>query len=191
MYVGGLSVHDIPWHRLVCTYGWAEDFPALLERVSDGSPDEAAEALKTLSGEIEHQDTLWPCTPFALVFLVRLLKEICLRQDGQRMDTACGIVDILKNTAQVCRWAFGLEHADPLPCFADMLNEENLPPRGDRELPVEEGLDFSDELFFSFYYYSFEILKSVEEIYKMTADGAVRAAMAGLNETISFCAETD
>lgn len=159
-YIDRLSADDIPWRRLVSTYGWAEDFPALIGCVLRGNTEEAMEALKTLSGQIEHQNTLWPCTPFALAFLARKLKEICGQpEDEQDIRTACGIVDVLTQVAQACEWAFEVEHAGPLPEFADMLDEVNLPPE-DSQNPV----DFSDELFFSLYFYSFKIIEEAAQL---------------------------
>ena len=55
-----------------------------------------------------------------------------------------------------------LEHADPLPSFADMLNEEYLWSEEYDEdediLRYEEEEVFRDDLFFSFYYYSLQVL---------------------------------
>ena len=55
-----------------------------------------------------------------------------------------------------------LEHADPLPSFADMLNEEYLWSEEYDEdediLRYEEEEVFPDDLFFSFYYYSLQVL---------------------------------
>lgn len=55
-----------------------------------------------------------------------------------------------------------LEHADPLPKFEDMLNEEYLWSEEYDEdediLRYEEEEVFPDDLFFSFYYYSLQVL---------------------------------
>jgi len=50
-YVSGLKPVDVPWERLVSTYGWAAGFPALIERVSCGTTEETLSALDTLAGE--------------------------------------------------------------------------------------------------------------------------------------------
>ncbi len=186
-YADRLRIEDIPWCRLVSTYGRAEDFPALIGRVLRGNSEEAMEALKILSGQIEHQNTLWPCTPFALTFLARKLKAICGQpEDEQDIRTACGIADALTHVAQVCEWAFNMEHAGPLPEFADMLNQANLPPEDSQNL-----VDFSDELFFSFYFYSFKIIKEAAQLCGKPANDALRSAIAELNEILSRCAETN
>ena len=55
-----------------------------------------------------------------------------------------------------------LEHADPLPNFVDMLNEEYLWSEEYDEdedmIRYEEDEVFPDDLFFSFYYYSLQVL---------------------------------
>ena len=55
-----------------------------------------------------------------------------------------------------------LEHADQLPNFEDMLNEEYLwSEEYDEDVDIlryEEEEVFPDDLFFSFYYYSLQVL---------------------------------
>ena len=55
-----------------------------------------------------------------------------------------------------------LEHADPLPNFGDMLNEEYLwsevYDEDEDMIRYEEDEVFPDDLFFSFYYYSLQVL---------------------------------
>lgn len=184
-FISGLKQDDIPWERLVSTYGWASDFSALLERVSCGTADEALSALDTLAGEIAHQDTLWPCTPFALVFLVRALKEVRTRQNSH---AAFRIIEILTDIAEVCAWAFSLEHADPLPCFADMLDERHLPPSGEKEPLTEEDFGFSDELFFSFYHYSYEVLRTASDICRQPLCGELQYAAELFLDAFGGCA---
>lgn len=64
--------------------------------------------------------------------------------------------------AECIRDGLLLEHADPLPCFEDMLNEEYLWSEEYDEdedvLRYEEEDVFPDDLFFSFYYYSLQVL---------------------------------
>ena len=60
-----------------------------------------------------------------------------------------------------------MEHAAPLPFFEDMLKEEYLWSEVYNEdddcLRYEDGNVFPDDLFYSFYYYSFEVLKIYRE----------------------------
>lgn len=164
-YITGLQAGDVPWNRLISSYGWASDFPALLESVESSDGEAAVRALDTLSDEIEHQDTLWPCTPFALVFLYKHLLRLTDRPDGACSgQVAEKIIEAMDMAAHACRYAFSLEHAEPLPRFSDMLDEKYLLPGGlqdndDVYACIEDGFDIPDELFFSIYYYSCEILK--------------------------------
>ncbi len=176
---------EVPWERLVSTYGWASEFPALLERVSCGTADEALGALDTLAGEIEHQNTLWPCTPFALVFLVRELEKASMQPDSR---AACRILEILTVIAEVCAWAFSLEHAEPLPRFADMLDERYLPLSTEKESLTEEDFGFSDELFFSFYHYSYEVLRTASDICRQPRSGELQCAVELFLDALGGCA---
>ena len=45
-----------------------------------------------------------------------------------------------------------MEHASPLPCFSDLLKEEY--DEEEDELRYEEDEVFPEDLFYSFYYYS-------------------------------------
>ena len=60
-----------------------------------------------------------------------------------------------------------MEHEDPLPFFEDMLKEKYLwsevYEEEEDELRYEEEDVFPDDLFYSFYYYSFEVLKLYQE----------------------------
>ena len=53
-----------------------------------------------------------------------------------------------------------LEHADPLPKFVDLLTEDSLRPddEEDDELRWEEEEVFSDSMFYSFWFYTKEVL---------------------------------
>ena len=165
VYISGLKPSEVPWERLVSSYGNAAKFPELFEQISGANSDEAMKALGVLSGEIEHHATLWPCTPFASIFLVRRLKELASQPESDSKNKLqCGILDILRDIAEACAYALKWQHADPLPCFSDLLDEKYLLPADvqseDVYMLIEDGVDFSDEQFFSFYFYSLEVLKA-------------------------------
>ena len=72
-----------------------------------------------------------------------------------------------------------MEHAAPLPFFEDMLKEEYLWSEVYNEyddcLRYEYENFFPDNLFYSFYYYSFEVLKIYrEEFIQFKRDGICR-----------------
>ena len=164
-YIETVKVSDIPWHRLTTTYGRATDYPAHLEVLWDMTDVDAIDvAGEELAQNIEHQSTLWHATPFALIFLLRIFKK-AVEEQGHN-ETARYLVDELTELfiiiAECIRDGLMLEHADPLPNLADMLNEEYLWSEEYDEdediLRYEEEEVFPDDLFFSFYYYSLQVL---------------------------------
>ena len=164
-YIETVKVSDIPWHRLTTTYGRATDFPAELDVLwnmeSMDSVDVAGEALEL---NIEHQSTLWHSTPFAMIFLFRIFKKA--KEERAHNEVAQYLVEQLVGLfitiAECIRDGLMLEHAEPLPNFEDMLNEEYLwseeYDEDDDVLRYEEEDVFPDDLFFSFYYYSQQVL---------------------------------
>ena len=164
-YIETVKVSDIPWHRLTTTYGRATDFPAHLEVLWDMKDVDAIDAAgEELAQNIEHQSTLWHATPFAMVFLLRIFKKAL--EERTQNDVAHylveQLVDLFTVIAECIRDGLMLEHADPLPKFEDMLNEEYLWSEEYDEdediLRYEEEEVFPDDLFFSFYYYSLQVL---------------------------------
>ena len=120
---------DVPWHRLTTVYGRATAFPeyfATLEEMRDA--DGVREAFEELGYNVEHQNTLWHATPFASVFLARILGK-ALRESAENPVAAylAGQLTELFDCLLGC-YHLGdtMEHAAPLPRFADLLLEEYL-----------------------------------------------------------------
>ena len=164
-YIETVKVSDIPWHRLTTTYGRATDFPAHLEVLWDMKDVDAIDAAgEELAQNIEHQSTLWHATPFALIFLLRIFKKAVEEQGHNEIARYLvkELAELFIITAECIRDGLMLEHADQLPNFEDMLNEEYLWPEEYDEdedvLRYEEEEVFPDDLFFSFYYYSLQVL---------------------------------
>ena len=164
-YIETVKVSDIPWHRLTTTYGRATDFPAHLEVLWDMKNVDAIDAAgEELAQNIEHQSTLWHATPFAMVFLLRIFKKALEERTQNEVAHYLveQLVDLFTVIAECIRDGLMLEHADQLPNFEDMLNEEYLWSEEYDEdediLRYEEEDVFPDELFFSFYYYSLQVL---------------------------------
>lgn len=164
-YIETVKVSDIPWHRLTTSYGRATDFPAHLEVLWDMKDVDAIDAAgEELAQNIEHQSTLWHATPFALIFLLRIFKKAIEEQGHNKVARYLSeaLVDLFIVIAESIRDSLMLEHADQLPNFEDMLNEEYLWSKEYDEdediLRYEEEEVFSDDLFFSFYYYSLQVL---------------------------------
>ena len=164
-YIENVKVSDIPWNRLTTSYGRGTDFPnqfdVLWKMESIESVDAAGEELAL---NIEHQSTLWHATPFAMIFLLRIFKKA--KEESVHNEVAQylaeQLVELFTVIAECIRDGLMLEHADPLPNFEDMLNEEYLWSEEYDEdedvLRYEEEDVFPDDLFFSFYYYSLQVL---------------------------------
>ena len=164
-YIETVKVSDIPWHRLTTTYGRATDFPAHLEVLWDMTDVDAIDAAgEELAQNIEHQSTLWHATPFAMVFLLRIFKKALEERTQNEVAHYLveQLVDLFTVIVECIRDGLILERADPLPKFEDMLNEEYLWSEEYDEdediLRYEEEEVFPDDLFFSFYYYSLQVL---------------------------------
>ena len=164
-YIETVKVSDIPWHRLTTSYGRATDFPAHLAVLWDMKDVDAIDAAgEELAQNIEHQSTLWHATPFALVFLLRIFKKAVEEQGHNEVARYLvkELAELFIIIVECIRDGLMLEHADPLPNFEDMLNEEYLWSEEYDEdedvLRYEEEEVFPDDLFFSFYYYSLQVL---------------------------------
>ena len=164
-YIETVKVSDIPWHRLTTTYGRATDFPAHLEVLWDMKNVDAIDvAGEELAQNIEHQSTLWHATPFALIFLLRIFEKAVEEQRHNEVARylAEALVELFIVIAESIRDGLVLEHADPLPNFVDMLDEEYLwsevYDEDEDMIRYEEDEVFPDDLFFSFYYYSLQVL---------------------------------
>ena len=165
IYIETVQVSDILWHRLTTTYGRATDFPTELDVLWNMESIETINAAgEELAQNIEHQSTLWHATPFAMIFLFRIFKKAQEERTQNKVAQylAEQLVDLFSVIAECIQDGLLLEHADPLPCFEDMLNEEYLWSEEYDEdedvLRYEEEDVFPDDLFFSFYYYSLQVL---------------------------------
>ena len=139
-YIKNLQVSDVPWNRLTTTYGRATDFPTyfgVLEQMDNQNA--VRKSLHELSMNMEHQSTLSDQNPVAYSIANELL-------------------DLFALILQCFHDGDTIEHAAPLPCFSDLLDERYLwseeYSEEDDELRYEEEDVFSAEEFYSFYYYS-------------------------------------
>ena len=175
-YIETLTVNDVPWHRLTTPYGRATAFPryfAVLEAMDD--PAAVEEALYEMEINTEHQGTLWHATPFALIFLARIFRRALAAQaenETARM-IAKRLLEHFLLIAECVHMGDELEHAAPLPRFSDLLREEYLwsevYDEEEDELRWEDEDVFPAELFYSFYYYSAQVLASCEGELKQEA----------------------
>ena len=174
-YVQNVKLEEIPWHRITTAYSVASDFPEYFNKIwAMNSLALVKEALDEIMSNIEHQGTLWHSTPFAMIFLVRILEHAASEtekmeeghsmEEGQSKEIADFIVANLLDFFQLiaeCYFDFTEEFGEeePLPCFSDMLNEEYLASETCEE---DEEYDMSiydnENLFYSCWYYSYQTL---------------------------------
>ena len=164
-YIETVQISDIPWHRLTTSYGRATNFPTELDVLWKMESIDAVDAAgEEIALNIEHQSTLWYATPFALIFLLRTFKKTVEEQRHNEVARylAEALVELFIVIAESIRDGLVLEHADPLPNFVDMLDEEYLwsevYDEDEDMIRYEEDEVFPDDLFFSFYYYSLRVL---------------------------------
>lgn len=162
-FIDQLTLEGVPWHRLTTPYGRGDELPKLLKDLSSLKNRESVESsVRKISHLIEHQGTLWHVTPFATVFLTRIFRSALA--DASTNPVAHQAVDHIGELFAVLlesvRDAQKLEHADPLPKFVDLLTEDSLWPddEEDDELRWEEEEVFSDSMFYSFWFYTKEVL---------------------------------
>lgn len=164
-FIQTIKIDEIPWHRLTTTYGRATEFPKYFDVLSKMKDLEAINnAGEEVAINIEHQSTLWHSTPFALIFLGRIFKQALYRikQNSVADYLVNELLELFIEVAEAIKVAEKLEHADRLPYFSDLLKEEYLwseeyDEEAD-ELRYESDEVFPDDLFYSFYYYSHQVL---------------------------------
>ena len=170
-FIQTVKIDEIPWHRLTTAYGRATDFPEYLRILSEIKDIKAIEeAGELLAINISHQSTLWHSTPFALIFLVRIFKDALIkRQSNSIADYLVKeLLELFVEIAEAVNDGNMLEHAEPLPHFLDLLKEEYLwsevYDEDADELRYEDDNVFPDDLFYSFYYYSGEVLLTCKSL---------------------------
>ena len=176
-YIQIATLEEIPWHSLPTTYGRATDFPKyikILQKMEDKRAIE--EAGETLALNMEHQDTFWQATPFALIFLLRIFKEAVEKRKTNKLadylarELLAFFIILVKLIQEVEKMA----HSNQLPHFTDMLKEvylwsEDYDEAAD-EMRYEEDEVFPDDLFYSFYYYSYQALLVYQPFFEQLED---------------------
>lgn len=168
-YIDNLKITEVPWSRLGTPYGSGENFPEyfeILENIEIKAEKQIKWGIEQISSEIEHQGTLWPVTPFAMIFLMRIFKEAVSKMRNNKLF--CYLANELLNIFAIIAESYDItkEMGDskPLYHFSDMLKEEYLWPENCDE--DEMDYDFPDDLFYSFYYYSYQILLKERDFFE-------------------------
>ena len=176
-YIQMVTLEEKPCHRLPTVYGRATDFPKYIKILQKMEDTKAmAEAGEALAINMEHQDTFWQATPFALIFLLRVFKE-AVEERGKNKFAAYLVSELLELfviLAKVIHEVEKMAHSAPLPQFTDMIREvylwsEDYDEAAD-ELRYEEDEVFPDDLFYSFYYYTYQALLAYQPLFEQLED---------------------
>jgi len=176
-YIENVKVRDIPWHRLTTAYKRATDFDKYFDVLFKmKSKEDVKEAGNEIAVNIEHQDTLWQATPFACIFLYRIFKKAL--EDRDKNPVAAYLVpelaELFGYIVEAVNIVEDMEHPDPLPHFKDMLSEKYLwsevYDEEEDEMRWDEGDVFPDDLYYSFYYYSKQVLLLLKPLLEQPED---------------------
>ncbi|MDE7297529.1 MAG: hypothetical protein K2N94_01710 [Lachnospiraceae bacterium] len=174
-YIQNLSIKEVPWHRLTTPYGRATDFPEYFKTIQNAADTAEIEtALGELLSNIEHQGTLWHSTPFAMIFLARIFENSVseMGQSGRADFIITQLLSFFELIAECFHDAEDMgmsEDTDPLPDFSDMLKEEYLWSEEYNEEEDEQRYEdgaFPDDLFYSFWFYSYQVLLFCKPMFK-------------------------
>lgn len=164
-YIESIEISDISWNRLPTIYGRATDFPKYLNTLSQmDNLDDVMRDGEEIAINIEHQSTLLHATPFAMIFLLRISRKAYEQKRENDIPAILfdELLELFMYVAESIYDSFEYDPDDPLPHFADMLKEEYLwseeyDEEADAERYEEDNL-FPNDLFYSFYYYSYKAL---------------------------------
>ena len=148
-FIDQLTLEGVPWHRLTTPYGREDELPKLLNALSSLRSQESVEStVRKISHLIEHQGTLWHVTPFATVLLARVFKRALASAstDPVAHQAVNHIGELFTVLLESIRDAQTLEHADPLPTFADLLTEDSLWPDFYTKEVLADALNGLDEV---------------------------------------------
>ena len=145
-YIDSLDIKSVPWSRMFTAYGTAERYAELFSELEQAADADQWQKTFFRLSDFEHQSTLFPPAPFALVFLVRMLRNRL--EDGKPDEIANRMIDQFAYYVGIC--------------------DQNLLPEGYTEDDLlnvfEDPEAVSDELFYSFYYYSLLVLSQVPDV---------------------------
>lgn len=155
-----IQLNDIPWGRMRCVSGSASELPELICRLqNDQRSDKIVDLLNKIEKMTEKNGELCQSTPFVLVFLIDFFGRLSLKPDLSIVE--CEILDNLKDFFEVIVDDFMIAEerydASKVNDFSEMISEKILSCN---------DKNFSDEVVFSFYFYSYKLI--VEMIERLT-----------------------
>ncbi|MCL2115791.1 MAG: hypothetical protein FWH29_06185 [Methanobrevibacter sp.] len=162
-FIETLETEDIPWELLEGPYERSSNFPQWISSLTM-EQENIVNIKEKIALNFEHQGTLWSVTPFIMLVLRKTLKNT---HNPLVISAILDLYEIIYELANDYGKIYNDEQNKPLLLFSDMLKEENLLPKVSRFPDDYEDEDLfsqeyhenmSDELFISFYYYSWMIL---------------------------------
>lgn len=180
-FIKNVKMEDIPWQRLISSYGRAAAVPQWFHAMAHGDMEAMDNAAGRLAEELEHQSTLWHATPFGVIFAMRMLgeaandsvKQELSEQERERLSAlVVAILKMCQPIAVACADTLGhVFDMEPFSSITDLLHENELWPE-DEEEDEERWEDdpVSDQTFYSFVYYTAQILLLYKEEIRRLCD---------------------
>ncbi|MFB6366212.1 hypothetical protein ACFCP7_19440 [Paenibacillus elgii] len=182
-FIKNVKMEDIPWQRLISSYGRAAGFPQWFHAMAHGDMEAMGRAAEQLAEELEHQSTLWHATPFGVIFAMRMLGEAANESINQELSEQkrerlnaliVAILNMCQPIAAACADTLGhVVDMEPFYSITDLLCESELWPE-DEEEDEERWEDdpVSDQAFYSFVYYTAQILLLYKEDIRELCDSS-------------------
>lgn len=149
---------NIPWQRLTTAYGRGTDIPRLIE----------SRQYEELANLIEHQSTLWQTTPWVLLILLQeLAKQKPEQVSSQEMKLYLAVASAI-NVDEM-----GSQNA--VETMNELLDEKYLWPEDEEDDEVwweeEEPRGYEQEAFFSYFSFSYLLLKDAIPVFTAIMEG--------------------
>ncbi len=80
------GLDQVPWAKLRHAYGSARDVPDLLRKLPDPDPEVRRQVMHELYGNLFHQGTRYPATPYAIPFLIELCGDPGVPGRGELLE---------------------------------------------------------------------------------------------------------
>ncbi|GEC89390.1 hypothetical protein [Brevibacillus brevis] len=150
--------NDIPWQRLTTAYGRGTDIPRLIET------GQYAE----LANLIEHQSTLWQTTPWVLLILLQeLAKQKPERVSSQEIQLYLAVASAI-NVDE-------MDSQNTVETMNELLDEKYLWPEDEEDDELwweeEEPRGYEQEAFFSYFSFSYSLLKDAIPVFTEIMEG--------------------
>ncbi|GMX65754.1 hypothetical protein Elgi_50250 [Paenibacillus elgii] len=159
------TINSVPWQRLTTPYGRGTDIPRLIEMGQ----------YKELADLIEHQSTLWQTTPWVLLMLLReLAKQKPENVSSKEIELYLAVASAI--TVEY------MDSQNTVETMNDLLDEKYLWPEDEEEDELrweeEEPPGYEKDVFFSYYYFSYLLLKDAVPVFTAIMNGNVKHAPA-------------